>query len=54
MDRLAALDEVTGGALRWSEAAGLKQVIRTIDIDDDAKLSFLPIDYGERTGREAA
>ncbi len=54
VDRLAALDEVTGGALRWSEAAGLKQVIRTIDIDDDAKLSYLPIDYGERTGREAA
>lgn len=54
VDRLAVLDEVTGGALRWSEAAGLKQVIRTIDIDDDAKLSYLPIDYGECAGREAA
>ena len=33
-DRLAALDDVTGGALRWSESAGLKQVVRSIDIDD--------------------
>ena len=53
VDRLAVLDEVTGGALRWSEAAGLKQVVRTIDIDD-AKMSYLPIDYDERIGREAA
>ena len=30
-DRLASLDEVTGGALRWSETAGLKQVVRNID-----------------------
>ena len=54
VDRLTALDEVTGGALRWSEAAGLKQVIRAIDIDEGAKLSYLPIDYGENAGREAA
>ena len=32
-DRLAALDDVTDGALRWSETAGLKQVVRNIDID---------------------
>ena len=53
-DRLAALDEVTDGALRWSEAAGLKQVIRNIDIDEDSKLSYLSIDYGDVAGREAA
>lgn len=53
-DRLAALDEVTNGALRWSETAGLKQVIRNIDIDESAMLSYVPLDYGRITGKEAA
>lgn len=53
-DRLATLDDVTGGALRWSETAGLKQVVRNIDIDEDSALSYLPIDYGELAEEEAA
>ena len=53
-DRLAALDEVTNGALRWSETAGLKQVIRNIDIDESAMLSYVPLDYGRIAGKEAA
>ncbi|MCY4428481.1 MAG: DUF4007 family protein [Halieaceae bacterium] len=53
-DRLAALDEVTGGALRWSETAGLKQVVRDIDIDEDTALSWVPADYGELAEMEAA
>ena len=54
VDRLAALDEVTGGTLRWSEAAGLKQVVRNIDVDDDSKLAYLLKDFGDYAGRQAA
>ena len=53
-DRLAALDEVTGGALRWSETAGLKQVVRDIDVDEDTALSWVPSDYCELAKMEAA
>lgn len=53
-DRLAALDDATGGALRWSETAGLKQVVRNIEIEEETGLSYLPMDYGDHAGREAA
>ncbi len=53
-DRLATLDDVTDGALRWSETAGLKQVVRSIDISEDTALSWVTGDYGERAGKEAA
>jgi len=53
-DRLASLDEVTDGALRWSETAGLKQVVRNIDISEDTALSWVSGDYGALAGKEAA
>lgn len=53
-DRLAVLDEVTGGALRWSETAGLKQVVRNIDFGDEVALSWVPGDYAALAGQEAA
>ena len=54
-DRLAALDDITDGALQWSETAGLKQVVRNIDIDDEsACLSWIRIDYDALAGKEAA
>lgn len=53
-DRLAGLDVFTGGVLRWSETAGLKQVVRTAEINNDLALSFLPADYGEQSNKEAA
>ena len=53
-DRLAVLDKATGGSLRWSETAGLKQVVRNIEINEDTGLSYLPMDYGEQAGWEAA
>ena len=53
-DRLAALDDVTGEALRWSETAGLKQVVRSIDIDGDTGFKWLPMDYDGATRGEAA
>ena len=53
-DRLASLDEVTGGALRWSETAGLKQVVRDFDFGEDTALSWVSGDYGTLAGKEAA
>ena len=53
-DRLAALDDVTGGALRWSETAGLKQVVRDIEVNDETALSWIRGDYGLFAEREAA
>jgi len=53
-DRLAALADVTGGALLWSETAGLKQVVRNIEINAETALGWVRGDYGVLTGREAA
>ena len=53
VDRLAALGEVTGGKLRWSETAGLKQVVRTVDIGEEDRLSYVLNDY-RKHGRKAA
>ncbi|MDE0212325.1 MAG: DUF4007 family protein [Boseongicola sp.] len=53
-DRLAALADATGGALRWSETAGLKQVVRNVDFGECKLLSWVPGDYGEISGQEAA
>lgn len=53
-DRLAELDAATGGALRWSETAGLKQVVRNTDTDQEAALSWVRRDYGAFASREAA
>lgn len=52
-DRLAALDEVTRGKLRWSETAGLKQVVRTSDIGKESPLSYVSSDYRNH-GKKAA
>ena len=54
-DRLAVLEDATDGALRWSETAGVKQVVRNIDIDDEAAaLSWIQSDYYPIDGEEAA
>ena len=53
-DRLVALDDVTGGALRWSETAGLKQIVRTTDLNENAALTWVPGDYDAPAGKEAA
>ena len=53
-DRLTALEDITHGALRWSETAGLKQVVRNIDIHDKSVLSWIRRDYGALAGKEAA
>ena len=53
-DRLATLDDVTAGALRWSESAGLKQVVRSIDVNEDVALSYVRSDYSGLTDKKVA
>jgi hypothetical protein len=53
-DRLAALDDITGGALRWSETAGLKQVVRDPRHKPAAPLSYVKIDFAAPARQEAA
>lgn len=52
-DRLAALNEATRGKLRWSETAGLKQVVRTIDIGEEDRLSYVLNDYRKHSRKAA-
>ncbi len=44
-DRLASLDDATRGKLRWSETAGLKQVVRDPDLNFETVLSIVKADY---------
>ncbi|NQU72332.1 MAG: DUF4007 family protein [Rhodospirillales bacterium] len=53
-DRLAGLDDVTGGVLRWSETAGLKQVVRDTDLNFASALSYVDMDYADTARWEAA
>ncbi|NGP16607.1 DUF4007 family protein [Devosia aurantiaca] len=46
-DRLAELETFTGGALMWSETAGLKQVLRRRDIDEAEALEFVTRDFAD-------
>ena len=53
-DRLADLDEITAGKLRWSETAGLKQVVRDPDLDFETRLAYVERDYAGLRRREVA
>lgn len=53
-DRLAGLDEITNGTLRWSETAGLKQVVRDTDLDFGEALAYVDMDYAGLAWREVA
>lgn len=53
-DRLAKLDEISGGAIRWSETAGLKQIARDTDLNFEAALNYVDMDYIGSVRREAA
>ena len=53
-DRLAVLDEVTAGALRWSETTGLKQVVRNVEVNEETALTWVRSDYGMPAKRRAA
>ncbi|MGO3933685.1 DUF4007 family protein [Rhodopseudomonas pseudopalustris] len=53
VDRLVVLDDFTKGAFRWSETAGLKQVVRDTELKPELALKFAEKDFG-RTARRAA
>lgn len=52
--RLSSLETHTAGQFRWSETAGLKQIIRELPLSDDEALKFVKADYDERSNRKAA
>ena len=45
--RLMELEEVSGGLYRWSETAGLKQLTRNRDLDEQVAFEFIGMDYGD-------
>ena len=53
-DLLLGIEDVSLGAYRWSETAGLKQLIREREIDPDEALAFVERDAGDGLGRNAA
>lgn len=54
VDRLYDIDEVTNGAIRWSETAGLKQLIRQSELDENEALNLIDLDYHKRSKRKVA
>lgn len=52
--RLSSLEAHTDGQFRWSETAGLKQIIRDKPLTDDEALHFVKVDYANRSSRKAA
>lgn len=50
-ERLSELEEASGGIFKWSETAGLKQVIRSQDLTDDLALSFIDQSYSRTAER---
>ena len=45
VDMLMALEETSNGIYRWSETAGLKQLIRSKDLGTDEELEYVKQDY---------
>ena len=54
VDRLMGIEAASGGVYRWSETAGLKQLIREREVRDEEALTFVESDYGPRRSRSAA
>ncbi len=53
-DRLFELEEVSNGCYRWSETAGLKQLIRDREVSEENAMRFIDDDYLSRPSRDAA
>ena len=45
--RLTEVEDLTGGAYRWSETAGLRQLIRDHEMPSGEALAFLRADYSQ-------
>ena len=53
-DRLLDLDDFTQGTFRWSETAGLKQVLRDVELNPQDALYHVNFDYHVTHGRKVA
>ena len=53
-DCLMGIEAATGGVCRWSETAGLKQLIREREVTHEEALAFVESDYVARRSRSAA
>ena len=52
-ERMTMLENITNGALRWSETAGLKQVVRNAKIDnEETVLQLISVDYDETARKD--
>ena len=47
LELLSTLEDATQGRYRWSETAGLKQLIQTRPLSSDERLDLLRVDYAE-------
>ena len=45
VDRLLSLEDLTHGVFRWSETAGLKQVLREHPLNENERQTLLINDY---------
>lgn len=52
-DRLSDLEEQTNGQLRWSETAGLKQLVRSEKLDLDDREEWIDQDYSNENRKVA-
>ena len=53
-DRLLDLEEFTDGAFRWSETAGLKQVLRDAELNLETAIEYIVFDYEVSNNRAVA
>lgn len=51
VSRLQELEDSSHGAYRWSETAGLKQIIRKNELDLEARYKIIARDYAAKIGR---
>lgn len=54
VDKLSSLESATDGAYRWSETAGLKQVLRNSMVDAESAIDLLAKDYSSAYRKRAA
>ncbi len=54
MELLISHEEVTNGLVKWSETAGMKQLVRTREIKDHEALEYIRGDYAQATDKRAA
>ena len=54
IDRLSTLEDVSNGLFRWSETAGLKQLIRNGELNGIDAIDFIQDDYSVQKRKEIA